>query len=80
MYENDAIDISAPTDPRVVACLSTPTLHRLRAQTNLPRAVLAIDAELAARGLWRGPARWALVVSATALALSALSLFLTLKR
>lgn len=77
-YEAGRVDINPPTDPVLIACLSTPTLHRLVAGTTLPRAQLAINAELAARAAWRGPARWALGISATALLISIVGLLRTL--
>ena len=77
-YEAGRFDMNPPTDPVLIACLSTPTLHRLVAGTTLPRAQLAINAELAARAAWRGPARWALGISATAVIIAIASFLRTL--
>jgi hypothetical protein len=73
-YEDARIDLNPPTDPAIIACLSTPTLHRLVAGTTLPRAQIAINAELAVRSAWRGPARWALLISSIALVMSIISI------
>lgn len=72
-YEDARIELNPPTNPAIIESLSTPTLQRLVAGTTLPRAQIAINAELAARAAWRGPARWALLLSAVALAVSILS-------
>lgn len=69
-YEGGRIPVNAPTDPKIISCLDTPILQRLLAETNIPHAQIAINSELAARAAWRGPARWALLLSTVAIVVS----------